>query len=122
LEEVPRRLRKEVGIAIAAAEEKNQSFLGQFLDRMLYRVGNGLLKLAGISNHAVSFEFYSSSGSDQAATPIAKGVAIRRDGHERLSCQDIRDDNVSGSRKMHIHEKDHRYRLWTIVEEFETNL
>jgi hypothetical protein len=96
-EKVPRGLGKPIGLAVAAAQEKEQRLLGQVLDSVLLRRGDGRIGGATVPKHSARREADPAAGRHDPGAPIAETVAIARDGHHRVGAETVGKDDVGGA-------------------------
>src|ERR1700691_4695989 len=82
-EKIPRYVGELLGLAVAAAQEKNQRVLGQFLDGMLLRVRGNYIGLAGILDDCRVTYGELSGRSDEARAPVTVAIAISRKWNRR---------------------------------------
>src|SRR5271166_2696504 len=75
-EEFPGHRGQAVGLAVTAAQEKDQRLGRQVLDRVLSGRRDNYIRQAGIMNDAISRQTHPAGGSDDAAAPIAERVAV----------------------------------------------
>ena len=96
-EQLPCRLRQQVGLAIAAAQQEHEGFLGQILHGVLPGCGHHLIGLAAISNYAVGRKAEAARGRENPMAPVPEGVAIFADGKPWLDGEAIGNDDIGGA-------------------------
>ena len=75
-EELPGRLRQQVGLAIAAAQQEYEGFFGQILHGVLPGVGHNFIRLAAIVDYAVGRQAEAARRRENAMALVSEGVAI----------------------------------------------
>ena len=120
-EELPSRLRKQIGLAIAAAQQEHEGFFGQILHGVLPSGGHNLIWLAAISDYAVGRQAEAARRREDAMAPVSEGVAIADDRNGWLGGEAIGDDHVGRARIVDIQNKDDRRGLWKAVNQFVTD-
>ena len=96
-EELPGRLRQQIGLAIAAAQQEHEGFFGQILHGVLPGGGYNLIRLAAISDHAVGRQAEAARGREDAVAPVSESVAIAGNRNGWLGGQAIGNDDVGGA-------------------------
>ena len=121
-EQLPGDVGQPIGLAIAAAEQKDQRLLGQILDRDAARP-RARPHRAGRCRRtdAVGRQPHAAGGRDDPAAPVAEAVAIGRDRHGGIGGQVIRHDDVGRPREMRAEHRDHRRCLRKVVDHLEAD-
>src|ERR1035441_7718906 len=118
---LPGRLRQQVGLAITAAQEEQQSIFRQILHGVLPGLGHNLVGFAVISNHAVCRKAEAARGREYAVALVAKAVAIGSDRNGGLGGQAVENDHVGGAGIVDIQNKDDRRGSWKAINQFITD-
>jgi poly(hydroxyalkanoate) depolymerase family esterase len=116
-EQSPRHLGKLLGVAISAAQKKNQRLFGQVLDRMLLRRQCDDVGLAAIAHHGRAGDLDAPLGRDETRAPVAEAIPIGRQGNRRARADVIRHHDVGCARIVDVQHQHHRRRLRTIVDQ-----
>ena len=96
-EELPSRLRQQIGFAIAAAQQENEGLFGQILYGVLPGGGHNLIRLAAVSDDGVGRQAEAARGREDAVAPVSEGVAVAGDRNGWLGSEAIGDDDVGGA-------------------------
>ena len=95
-EELPGRLRQQIGLTIAAAQQEHEGFFGQILHGVLPGGGHNLIWLAAISDDAVGRQAEAARRREDAVAPVSEGVAVAGDRNGWLGGEAIGNDDVGG--------------------------
>jgi hypothetical protein len=114
-EEGPRHLGEPIGLAVAAAQQEDEAVLREILDRVLLRRGGDHVGLTAVVDDRVGGEPERARGRDDAAAPVAEGVAVRGDGDRGAGDEVIGHDQIGDAREVHVQHQDHRRRLDAVV-------
>ena len=117
-EQLPGDRQQALGIAVAAPEQKDQRLLGQRLDRRLLRARRDDVRQSGVVDQRIGADSSHAGRRDDAAAPVAEGIAIRADRQRRDRDQVIRPDDIGRPRVVDVQHEDHRCRLRTLVDQF----
>ena len=89
LEKTPSFFRQDVGLAIAAAEQKLKSFRGQMLDLMLQGIRVHWIRCSSVADDCICPQGEAARGSHQPIAPVAETVTVAFDRNGRVCYQVI---------------------------------
>ena len=114
-EQVPGNFGQQIGIAIAAAQQKHQCLFRQRLHCVLLRGWCHNILLAGVANHAIGRQLDPTFGRDHARAPVAERIAIAGNRHGRVRDQVIGHHDVGNARVVHVQRQQHGRGLRAVV-------
>src|SRR5437660_10274172 len=79
------------------------------------------IRLTAVAHDAVGGQTHPAGGCDNAAAPVAEHIAIGRNLDRRAGGEEIRHDDVGGTREVRSQHHDHGCRLREVVEHFESD-
>ena len=121
-EQVPRNAGQPVGFAVAASQQEYERLLRECFHRMLVLRHDVRVGQARVLQQRAGREAQPACWRDNPGAPVAKRVSIGCHRDERLRDHPIGDDEVAGTGVMDVQHQHHRRRLWTVVNQFVTNM
>ena len=116
-EQVPCRLRQQVGFAVPAPEQKQQGLFGERLHWPLLEPGQYRVGSAAVGYDSIAAQSELSSGCHDAAAPVSEGIPIGRDRNGRTEHEVVGLDDVRHAAVVDTQRDDHRCRLWALVDQ-----
>ena len=120
--EIPRRLGKPIGFAVAAAQEEDKRVLGQVWHGHLLCAGNDDVGQARVVDERIGGDARASLGRNNAGAPVAEAVPIGCHRDRRVDHQVITTDEIRHSGEVDIEVEDHRGWLRAVVDHFEADV
>ncbi len=78
---------------------------------MLLRVERNFIEATAVAHDALREDARLTLGGYDPGTPVPESIAVRDQWNSGIGMNVIRDDDVGGTRVVHVDQQDHRYRL-----------
>src|SRR5580693_2873809 len=121
-EQAPRLVAETIGLAVPAAEQKQDDFRRQVSNLVLHSVQFDRVRQARVTYDGIRAEAEMPGRCNEAAAPIAKTVAVAGNGNRRVRYQIVRTLQFGDAREVHVQRQNHRRRLRKIEMELATEM